>query len=109
MFTGVDTHKCFTSCLLLLKIYLLIVFYSDHVTYYLYLNCLLFNVVCLQIIVRQQVFTNRQRYRPSVVPCPAVNLCRVVRCLSVAGGGRSERERFMFQTKSKWGNPRSPF
>ena len=48
MFTGVDTYKWFTSCLLLSKTYFLIVFHSYHVTYY-YLYCLLFNVVCFEI------------------------------------------------------------
>ena len=44
------TYKCFTSCLLLFKTYFLIVFHSYHVTYYyLYLYCLLFNVVCFEI------------------------------------------------------------
>ena len=47
--TGVDTYKCFTSCLLLFKTYFLIVFHSYHVTYYLYLHCLFFNVMCFEI------------------------------------------------------------
>ena len=48
MFTGVDTYKCFTSCLLLFKTYFWIVFNLYHVTYY-YLHCLLFNVVCFEL------------------------------------------------------------
>ena len=46
----VITYKCFPSCLLLFKTYFLIVFHLYHVTYYyLYLYCLLFNVVCFEI------------------------------------------------------------